>query len=100
MSPDKGSNSPDKQLTPCSSDRYMSGARADAILSRSEAGRPKKKKRRIDQAARVAVGDGTGLLIADEDSLGNTWGEVEPEEEDTDAPGELRTLAIYVIASY
>jgi hypothetical protein len=78
----------------------MSGAKADAILSRSEAGRPKKKKRRIDQAVPVVVGDGTGLLIADEDSLGNIWGQAEPEEEDTDAPGEFRSVAIYIIASY
>jgi hypothetical protein len=77
----------------------MSGARADAILSRSEVGRPKKKKRRIDQAVPVAVGDGTGLLIADEDSLGNAWGQAEPEEEDTDAPGEFRSVATCVVCS-
>lgn len=89
----------DEQLTKCSSDRYMSGAKADAILSRSEAGRPKKKKRRIDQAGPVVVGDGTGLLIADEDSLGNVWGQAEPEEEDTDAPGEFRNTAICFVSS-
>jgi hypothetical protein len=76
----------------------MSGAKADAILSRSEAGRPKKKKRRIDQAVPVAVGDGTGLLIADEDSLGNAWGQAEPEEEDTDAPGEFRSSSTCVVS--
>lgn len=64
----------------------MSGAKADAILSRAEGGRPKKKKRRLEAAA-VAVGDGTGLLIADEDSVRDVWGQGEPEEEDGDAPG-------------
>lgn len=77
----------------------MSGAKADAILSRSEAGRPKKKKRRIDQAGPVVVGDGTGLLIADEDSLGNAWGQAEPEEEDTDAPGVFRSSSTCVVCS-
>jgi len=70
----------------------MSGAKADAILSRAEEGRPKKKKRRVDKAVPVAVGEGTGLLIADEDSMGAAWGEVEEEEADT--PGKPQSFVV------
>jgi pre-mRNA-splicing factor CWC26 len=66
--------------------RYMSGAKADAILSRTQDGQPKKKKRKANKVVAVAVGEGAGLLIADEDSAATIWDEVE--EEEADVPGE------------
>jgi hypothetical protein len=60
----------------------MSGAKADAILSRSEDQKPKKKKRKGDKLAPTIVGEGTGLLIADEDSVANWDATVDDAEED------------------
>ncbi|GAA6002459.1 hypothetical protein JCM10207_001133 [Rhodosporidiobolus poonsookiae] len=64
--------------------KYMSGAKADAILDRSgnEDGKRRKKKRKVDAggAAPVASGSGGGLVIADDDGMG--WGRKDDEEEE------------------
>ncbi|GAA6049596.1 hypothetical protein JCM3770_005027 [Rhodotorula araucariae] len=61
--------------------KYMSGAKADAILERSEEGKRRKKKRRVDPGAGAPTPStsGAGLLVADEDGA---WGPQEVEDEE------------------
>lgn len=53
--------------------KYMSGAKADAILERSEDGKRRKKKRRVEGSS------GSGLLVADDDGA---WGPQQDEDEE------------------
>ncbi|GAA5948329.1 hypothetical protein JCM3775_004287 [Rhodotorula graminis] len=62
--------------------KYMSGAKADAILERSDEVKRRKKKRRVEggsSSAAAATGGGAGLLVADEDGA---WGVKDDEDED------------------
>ncbi|GAA5857532.1 hypothetical protein JCM8547_009325 [Rhodosporidiobolus lusitaniae] len=60
--------------------KYMTGAKADAILERADGeGKRRRKKRKVEAAAPVASGSGGGLMIADQDGA---WGAKEEEEEE------------------
>ena len=65
--------------------RYMSGPKADAILSRTDSATThKKKKRKLDKAPQRQVVGGIGIV--DEDAFaGSAVGGME--EEEVDAPG-------------
>lgn len=76
--------------------KYMSGAKADAILDRAaeDGGDPtakrRKKKRRVavESAQKGTVGGSSGLIIDDDDGMG--WARKQDAEEDEEArPGEL-----------
>ncbi|GAA5901503.1 hypothetical protein JCM6882_006298 [Rhodosporidiobolus microsporus] len=60
--------------------KYMSGAKADAIIERSEEGKRRKKKRKVDTGGASASGSGGGLVIADEDGM--SWGKKDEDEEE------------------
>lgn len=63
--------------------KYLSGAKADAILARTEDGKRKKKKRKVDSTHSTTDSTsnyGTGLVIADEDDFGQP---IIDEEDDT-----------------
>lgn len=74
----------------------MSGAKADAILSRSgsedpsgsEARTRKKVKKRKHRIEAEVIGQGTGLVIADEDAAVDAWAKKDDEE---DVPGMYRS---------
>lgn len=57
--------------------KYMSGAKADAILERSEDGKRRKKKRRVEGATPSTAA--SGLLVADDDGA---WGPQQDEDEE------------------
>ncbi|BGP16048.1 hypothetical protein JCM10213_006816 [Rhodosporidiobolus nylandii] len=66
--------------------KYMSGAKADAILERSgdAEGKRRKKKRKVDAGGSGASGSGgagaAGLVIADDDGM--AWGKKDEDEEE------------------
>ncbi|GAA6022232.1 hypothetical protein JCM11491_001674 [Sporobolomyces phaffii] len=66
--------------------KYMTGAKADAILERADSTTTTKrrKKRKVDPAAPVASasgsGSGAGLRVADEDDLG--WAQNDQDDDD------------------
>ncbi|GAA5960408.1 hypothetical protein JCM21900_003542 [Sporobolomyces salmonicolor] len=61
--------------------KYMSGAKADAILDRADDGiKRRKKKRKVDAAPPVASGSRGGLVIADDDGM--AWGKQDEEDEE------------------
>lgn len=70
--------------------KYMSGAKADAILDRAEDQglKRRKKKRRVEDEGSVASGSGTrragGLVIQDDDG---GWAKEVVEEDSLAAPG-------------
>jgi len=66
--------------------KYMSGAKADAILERSDEGKRRKKKRRVEgggASASASTSAGAGLLVADEDGA---WG-IKNDEDEEYKPG-------------
>lgn len=68
--------------------KYMTGAKADAILDRAGEDAPKrrKKKRKVDGGS-VVVAEGGGMIIADDDGMG--WArQKEKDEEEDGRPGE------------
>lgn len=71
--------------------KYLSGAKADAILARSDSelgGKRRKKKRKVDDysASGSASTSGGGMIIEDDDG---GWAKVKEDEEDEySAPGE------------
>lgn len=90
-------------LSPSDRPRYMSGAKADAILARAEDKTLKRKKRKVkthadsltssayDDAPSAsgsgAGGAGGGLMLVDEDG-GGGWGNVDDEAKEDDAPSQ------------
>ncbi|GAA5878603.1 hypothetical protein JCM16303_002140 [Sporobolomyces ruberrimus] len=70
--------------------KYMTGAKADAILERSSTSDSTGKKRRKKRVATVTettsqpVASGSGLLVADEDDFG--WTKNDQEEDDDSRP--------------
>ncbi|KAJ9125880.1 hypothetical protein QFC24_002664 [Naganishia onofrii] len=70
-------------------ERYMSGAKADAILARStESGEPKRKKRKVRkelQSTSTTIAEGSGIGVVDEDDFGG-FRNAEEEEDGADVP--------------
>ncbi|KAJ9121687.1 hypothetical protein QFC22_002307 [Naganishia vaughanmartiniae] len=74
-------------------ERYMSGAKADAILARStttsESGEPKRKKRKVRkelQHSTTTITQGSGIGVVDEDEFGGFRNTEEDEEDGADVP--------------
>jgi pre-mRNA-splicing factor CWC26 len=70
--------------------KYMTGAKADAILERSDSsnGAKKRKKRKVDTTLAQPVASGSGLMVADEDDFG--WARNDhDEDDDASRPGTL-----------
>ena len=66
--------------------KYLSGAKADAILARADDGtKRRKKKRKVDGGGTTVVASGGGLIIADDDGM--SWAQGANDEDETAAPG-------------
>ena len=80
--------------------KYMTGAKADAILDRAgdESGKRRKKKRKVDSvSASAAVVSGGGIIIADEDDM--DWARRKEEEDEEARPGEWSALELDLCSS-
>lgn len=70
--------------------KYMTGAKAEAILDRAgdEGGKRRKKKRKVEgsSSSTAAVVPGGGMIIADEDDM--AWAKRKDEEDEEARPGE------------
>lgn len=97
-------SSKDPALQAYLASKYLSGAKADAILARhagdSIDGQKlrKKKKRKVDDsgAGGMRVGSGSGLMIADDDG---GWAQARDDEAEDDVPGEHTHAALQYLAS-
>lgn len=70
--------------------KYMTGAKADAILDRAgdETAKRRKKKRKVDgsSSSGAAMVSGGGMMIADEDGM--DWAKRKEDEDEEARPGE------------
>lgn len=85
-------SSKDPALQAYLASKYLSGAKADAIIAKHGTsadglGR-KKKKRKVDEGG-IVVGASGGMMIADDDG---GWTQTREEDKEDEVPGEQDTL--------